>query len=76
MSRRYDEIEERNRRDVDGAKAVLKRLGDRERALLLKWLCKYFNDTGRMFSPQISAQRRTIVVDGMEYWLVVKRRKP
>ena len=70
MSRRFQEIEEKARRDVDGAKAALKRLGDRERALLTAWLCKYFGDEGSMLSPQISKQRRTIVLDGVEYWLV------
>lgn len=70
MSRRYQEIEERNRHDVDGAKTALKRLGDRERAFVLAWLCKFFNDEGAMFSPQISQQRRTIAIDGVEFWLV------
>lgn len=76
MGRRYQELEERERADVDGAKRTLKHLGDRERAFLLKWLCKFFDDSGRMFSPQVTAQRRTIVIDGVEYWLVVKRRVP
>jgi len=38
--RRYEETEEWARRDVDGERAVLKRLGDRERALLVGWLYK------------------------------------
>jgi hypothetical protein len=70
MSRRYQEIEESARRDVDGAKAALKRLGDRERALVIAWLCKYFGDEGAMLSPQISKRRRTVVIDEVEYWLV------
>ena len=76
MGRRYQELQERERADVDAAKRTLKHLGDRERTFVLKWLCKFFDDSGRMFSPQISAQRRTIVIDGVEYWLVVKRRVP
>ena len=76
MSRGYQEIEEKARRDVDGAKAALKRLGDRERAFLTAWLCKYFSDEEAMLSPQISKQRRTIVIDGIEFWLVpVPKRK-
>jgi hypothetical protein len=76
MSRRYQEIEEKARRDVDGAKAALKCLGDRERAFVLAWLCKYFGDEGAMLSPQISKQRRMIVIDGIEFWLVpVPKRK-
>lgn len=74
MGRRYEEIEEREQHDLDGAKRVLKRLGDAERAHVLKWLCRYFADDGRMFSPQISAQRRTVTIDGVEFWLVVRRR--
>ena len=71
MGRRYQEIEERRSHDVDGAKVALKRLGDRERAFILCWLVKFFSDEGAMFSPQISRQqRRTIVIDGAEFWLV------
>lgn len=76
MSRRYQETQEHRRHEVDGAKAVLKRLGDRERAFLISWLCKYFGDEGGMLSPQISKQRRTVVIDGVEFWLVrVPKRK-
>jgi hypothetical protein len=70
MSRRVQELEERDRRDIDGAKKALKRLGDEERAFVLAWLCKFFNDDGVMFSPQIARQRRTVVIDDIEYWLV------
>jgi len=70
MSRRSQEIEEKARHDVDGARALLKRLGDRERAFVIAWLCKYFGDEGSMLSPQISKQRRTVVIDGVEFWLV------
>ena len=70
MSRRYEEIEDKARRDVDGAKATLKRLGDRERALIMKWLLLYFEDSGAMRSPQAGKPRKTIALDGTEYWLV------
>ena len=78
MSRRFQEIEEKAKRDVDGAKNAMKRLGDRERAFLIAWLCKYFGDDGAMLSPKVSKQRRTVVLDGIEYWLirVPKRRIP
>ena len=76
MSRRYQELEEKARRDVDGAKTSLKRLGDPERAFVIRWLLKYFDDDGRMRSPQAGKPRRCIPIDGVEYWLVAapKRR--
>ncbi len=70
MSRRYQEIEERRARDIAGAKTTLKALGDRERAYLMMWLLKYFEDSGTMRSPQAGKARRTIVLDGEEFWLV------
>ena len=73
MGRRYQELEEKAKHDVDAAKTALKRLGDPERAFLLRWLCKYFADDGAMFSPQISKQRRIVVIDDVEYWLVTVR---
>jgi hypothetical protein len=76
MSRRYQEIQERKSRDVEGTKAALKALGDAERAFLISWLCKYYCDEGTMISPQAGRPRRTIVIDGVEFWLVrVPRRK-
>ena len=77
MSRRFQEIEERKSHDVDGAKAVLKALGDRERAFLIAWLCKYFDDEGVRLSPPAGKQRRTFTIDGVEFWLVrVPKRTP
>lgn len=69
MGRRYEELEERARHDVAGAKVMLKRLGDRERSHILKWLLFYFEDDGAMKSPQTGRPRRTIVLDGEEFWL-------
>jgi len=76
MGRRYEEVQENARRELDEAKAVLKRLRYRERAFVLRWLCKYFSDDGAMFSPQLSKQRRTIVIDGIAYWLVAIPKRP
>lgn len=70
MSRRFDEVGERGRRDVDAAKSALKRLGDGERVLLRAWLCIYFDDSGALFSPQLSRRCRRIVLDEVEYLLV------
>ncbi len=70
MSRRYQELEERDRHDVDKAKVVLKRLGDPERAFIVRWLLKYFEDDGHMRSPQGGRPRRTIVIDETAYWIV------
>jgi hypothetical protein len=72
VGRRYEEVtERRDRENLDGAKTALKRLDAGHRAYLLAWLCKYFGDSGEIFSPQISAaRRRRIMLDGIEYWLV------
>lgn len=70
MSRRYQELEERDRHDVDKAKLVLKRLGDAERALIMRWMLKYFDDDGRMLSPQSGRPRRIIVIDDTRFWII------
>lgn len=76
MSRRYEEIEEKAKRRAGEAKTVLKTLRDRDRAYLMMWLLKYFEDSGAMRSLQAGKPRRTIMLDGVEYWLatVPKRR--
>jgi hypothetical protein len=51
-------------------KAMVKRLDEPGRALLLAWICMYYEDDGKMFSPQISRRRQRIAIDGVEYWLV------
>jgi hypothetical protein len=68
MSRRFQELEERGRHDVDSAKAVLKRLGDRERLYVIAWLCKYYGDSGARLPAEPG--RRRIALDGVEFWLV------
>jgi hypothetical protein len=69
MSRRFQEMEERGRRDIEAAKVLLKRLGDRERAHLLGWLCLYCADDGALAGSGAKARMR-IVLDGIEYWIV------
>lgn len=70
MSRRYEEIQAKAERQLAEAKAALKRLPDPARAHILRWLCKYYEDSGAMRSPQVGKQRRAIMIDGIEYWLV------
>jgi hypothetical protein len=77
MGRRYQEIEERASRDVAGAKEALKRLGDRERALVLAWLCTYVDDDGAIRVD--GAARRRVTLDQVDFWLVpvpTKKRMP
>ncbi len=37
--------------------------------MLVAWLLTHFTDDGHLRSPQ-AARRKTIVLDGMSYWLV------
>jgi hypothetical protein len=57
-------------RDATAVKAAIKHLAESDRARLLAWLCLYYQDTGALFSPQISRRRQRITLDGVEYWLV------
>jgi hypothetical protein len=68
-------MEERDSHDVDRAKLALKRLGDPERALIMRWLLKYFEDDGRVRSPQSGKPRRVVVIDEVQFWLVRILRK-
>jgi len=54
----------------EAVRAAAKRLTPEDRARLLAWLCLYYDDTGSMFSPQITHRRKRIAIDGVEYWLV------
>jgi hypothetical protein len=36
----------------------------------MAWLVKFYNDTGGMFSPQVTQERRKVVIDGESFWLV------
>jgi hypothetical protein len=56
-------------RDATAVKAAIKRLTPEDRAQLLAWLLLYYQDSGMMFSPQISQRRRRVTLDGIEYWL-------
>ena len=54
----------------EAVRAAIKRLSPDDRARVLQWLALYYDDTGAMFSPQISRRRKRIVLEGVEYWLV------
>jgi hypothetical protein len=56
-------------RDVTAVKAAIKHLLPADRARLIAWLLLYYDDTGAMFSPQISRRRKRIALDGVGYWL-------
>lgn len=75
MSRRYEEVRAKAERELAEAKAALKRLPDPARAHILKWLLKFYEDSGAMRSPQAGRPRRTIVIDDAEFWLVKIARK-
>ena len=55
---------------VAKAKQVLKELSPEARAYVMAWFVKYFNDSGGMFSPQITQERRKVTIDSSTYWLV------
>ena len=55
---------------VAKAKQVLKELSPEARAYVMAWFVKYFNDSGGMFSPQITQERRKVTIDSSAYWLV------
>lgn len=55
---------------VAKVKASLKELSPEGRAHILKWLAKYYNDTGMMYSPSITQERRRVTIDGETFWLV------
>ena len=63
----------------EGARQVtetLKRLGDPDRAFVLRWLLRYYADDGRMMSPALPSLRKRIALDDMEYMLVrIERRQ-
>jgi hypothetical protein len=57
--------------DAAGTKRVteaLKRLGDDDRAFVLAWLLRYYEDDGRMRSPR--GRRRSITLDEVPHFLV------
>ena len=54
----------------EAVRAAIKRLSPDDRARVLQWLALYYDDTGAMFSPQISRRGQRIVLEGIEYWLV------
>ncbi len=78
MARYVAERLERQAHDLDGAKDAVKHLADPERAHLVKWIVRYYDDDGKLLSPYRKdiPLRRTIVIDGEEYWLVRRPGKP
>ena len=61
---------------VAKVKGLLKELSPEGRAFVLAWLVKFFNDSGGMFSPQVTQERRKISLDGESFWLVKIPKKP
>ncbi|HMF28389.1 MAG TPA: hypothetical protein VKE42_06420 [Candidatus Cybelea sp.] len=53
---------------AEAVRTMLKHLEEPGRALILAWLCTYFEDNGAMFSPQFSRQRNRSTLNGVEYW--------
>jgi hypothetical protein len=53
-------------RDVLAVKVAVKHLAPADRANLIAWLLLYYEDSGSMFSPQISRRRKRIALDGVE----------
>jgi len=60
---------------VARVKESLKQLSPEARAHVLKWLAKYYNDTGMMYSPSITQERRRVTIDDEVFWLVKAPRK-
>ena len=56
---------------LKAAQEALKALDDAERAHVLAWICRYYDDRGAMFAPTISsARRQRIEINGVAHWLV------
>lgn len=75
MARRAFPLSEPDSLGVARAKESIKELSPEGRAHVLKWLAKFYNDTGMMYSPSITQERRRVTVDGIEYWLVTAPKK-
>ena len=67
MARYVAERLERQAHDLDGAKDAVKHLADPERAHLVKWIVRYYDDDGKLLSPYRKdiPLRRTIVIDAI-----------
>jgi hypothetical protein len=55
---------------VAKVKESLKQLSPEGRAFVMAWLVKFYNDTGIMYSPSITQERRRVTIDGETFWLV------
>ena len=63
-------VSEHDSMAVAKVKSAIKELSPEGRAHILKWLAKFYNDTGMMFSPSITQERRRVTIDGETFWLV------
>ena len=70
MARRMFPLSEPDSLAVARVKESIKELSPEGRAHVLKWLAKFYNDTGMMYSPSIASERRRVTNDGETFWLV------
>lgn len=70
MVRRAYPLPEHDSIAVANVKESIKELSPEGRAHVLKWLAKFFNDSGMMYSPSITQERRRVTIDGETFWLV------
>jgi hypothetical protein len=75
MARRAFPLSEPDSLAVAKVKTSIKELSPEGRAHILKWLAKYYNDTGMMYSPSIAQERRRVTIDGETFWLVGVHKK-
>lgn len=55
---------------VARVKEAIKELSPEGRAFVLKWLVKFYNDSGSMFTPSYTQRRKRVTIDDEEFWLV------
>jgi len=55
---------------VAKVKDTIKEPSPEARAFVLAWMVKYYTDSGGMFSPQVTQERRRVTIDGQTFWLV------
>ena len=75
MVRRAYPLPEHDSIAVANVKESIKELSPEGRAHVLKWLAKFFNDSGMMYSPSITQERRRVTIDGETFWLVAVPKK-
>ena len=70
MARRMFPLSEPDSLAVAKVKESIKELSPEGRAHVLKWLAKFYNDVGMMYSPSITQERGRVTIDGETFWLV------